>query len=105
MWRDGGLTWSQLVIEAKIEAHWILQRQIYLQDCAGRGGCARGCGCCDNKDRGHCTTACGYCIRTHGCSGDLEDGGLDLRGMHGVSIDVTTNAAYSRRFLRAYIRG
>ncbi|OJJ80496.1 uncharacterized protein ASPGLDRAFT_85001 [Aspergillus glaucus CBS 516.65] len=159
-WRDDDLTWSQLVIEAEIEAHWALQRQIYLQeevkalektllalgsddtgateslllvfeteledlkhsfkdraprlweleggmpvgtlerdfrtcrnnpdwylcrflrqDCAGCGDCcARGCGCCDNKNRGHCTTACGCCIRTHGRSGDLEDGDLDLRG-------------------------
>lgn len=50
-------------------------------------------------------TACGCCIRTHGRSGNLEDGDLDLRGIHGMSIDVTTNAAYSRRFLRAYIWG
>ena len=84
---------------------WYLCRFL-RQDCAGRGGCcARGCGCCDNKNRGHCTTACGCCIRTHGRSGDLEDGDLDLRDMHGMSIDVTTNAAYSRRFLCAYIWG
>lgn len=32
-WRDDDLKWSQLlVIEAEIEAHWALQRQVYLQE-------------------------------------------------------------------------
>lgn len=76
------------------------------QDCAGRGGCCgRDCGCCEkDESRGHCTSVCGSCIRTNGRSDDLDD--MDcLRDMHGVSIDVTSNATYSRRILRAYIWG